>query len=83
MAYTNVEYTRKQMADALMTGATPKLKRYTAGSQRIPGYGDVFAPINEALRKKAEEDIAEIAEKARWKEMIANNLDKELGGLLI
>jgi len=79
MAYTNVEYTRKQMADAL-TGATPKLKRYTAGSQRIPGYGDVFAPINKALRKKAEEDIAE---KARWKEMIANNLDKELGGLLI
>ena len=41
----------KEMRQALM-GQTQKLPKRTAGSQKIPGYGDVFAPVNEAFRKK-------------------------------
>jgi hypothetical protein len=57
MAYKDVAMTRKEMAKTL-TGETRKMKRQAAGSQEIPGYGDVFAPINKALRKKEAEKIA-------------------------
>jgi hypothetical protein len=65
MAYTDVEYTRERMKDALLTGPTQKLKKRTAGSQKIPGYGDVFGPINKAFRKKEAEDRAREAREAR------------------
>ena len=58
--------TREEMAKAL-TGEMRPLKRQTAGSPRIPGYGDVFAPINKALRKKEAEDRAKEREKAAKK----------------
>ena len=46
----------KEMRRALM-GQTQKLPKRTAGSQKIPGHGDVFAPVDEAFRKKyARED---------------------------
>ena len=46
----------REMRRALM-GQTQKLPKRTAGSQKIPGHGDVFAPVNEAFRKKyARED---------------------------
>jgi hypothetical protein len=57
MAYNDVAMTREEMAKAL-TGEMRPLKRQTAGSPRIPGYGDVFAPINKALWKKEAEDRA-------------------------
>jgi hypothetical protein len=57
MAYKDVPTTRKEMVNTL-TGETQKIKRQTAGSQQIPGYGDVFAPINKVLRKKEAEERA-------------------------
>jgi hypothetical protein len=75
MAYTDVEYTRKRMKDALLMGETPKLKKRTAGSQKIPGYGDVFGPINKAFRKKRAEDRAR---EAREQAAIDKNLDAEI-----
>ena len=67
MAYTDVNFTRgatlsentrELMKKELLMGGTPKLKKRTAGSQKIPGYGDVFGPINKAFRKKEAEDRA-------------------------
>ena len=57
MAYKDVAMTRKEMAKTL-TGETRKMKRQAAGSQEIPGYGDVFGPINKAFRKKEAEERA-------------------------
>ena len=54
MAYKDVAMTRKEMAKTL-TGETRKMKRQAAGSQEIPGYGDVFAPINKALAQEREQ----------------------------
>ena len=69
--YDFVEYykkddARRAMAAALanplaLTGPTPKLPKRGAGSQKIPGYGDVFGPINKAL---AEERAREAREQA-------------------
>ena len=49
--YKDKDDARRAMAAAL-TGPTPKLKKRTAGSQKIPGYGDVFGPINKAYAKE-------------------------------
>lgn len=57
MAYKDVAMTRKEMAKTL-TGETRPLKRQTAGSPKIPGYGDVWSPINKAFRKKEAEERA-------------------------
>jgi|TARA_R110000744_G_scaffold39341_1_gene89630 hypothetical protein len=57
MAYKDVAMTREEMVKTL-TGERRPLKPQAAGSPRIPGYGDVFAPINKALRKKEAEKIA-------------------------
>ena len=69
MAYTDVEYTRERMKDALLMGETPKLTKRTAGSQKIPGYGDVFGPINKAL---AEARAREAREQAARYEQFEN-----------
>ena len=62
--YDFVEYYKDDVRDkmaAALTGPTPKLPKRGAGSQKIPGYGDVFGPINKAL---AEERAREAREQA-------------------
>jgi hypothetical protein len=61
---------RRAMAAAL-TGPKSKLTKHTAGSQKIPGYGDVFSPINKALAE-------ERAREAREQAAIDKNLDAEI-----
>jgi hypothetical protein len=58
--YKDEDDARRAMAAAL-TGPKSKLTKHTAGSQKIPGYGDVFGPINKAL---AEERAREAREQA-------------------
>tara|TARA_R110000737_G_scaffold157021_1_gene185632 strand:- start:981 stop:1283 length:303 start_codon:yes stop_codon:yes gene_type:complete len=67
MAYNDVAMVRERMKNELLMGETPRINRQTAGSPKIPGYGDVFAPINKALRKKEAEDRAKEREKAAKK----------------
>ena len=82
MAYKDVAMVRERMKNQLLMGETPRINRQTADSQRIPGYGDVFAPINKALRKKEAEDRAKEREKAAKKaaEAKSSPTASEVGG---
>jgi hypothetical protein len=54
MAYTDVEYTRERMKDALLMGPTPKIGRRRAES-KFPKQRDYLADAKRRLLKYAKE----------------------------
>ena len=64
--------TREEMAKALK-GEMQNVRGHTARSPRIPGHGNVWGPIDAAVRAAAREKYnRETGEEARRQEMYAN-----------
>lgn len=66
--------TREEMAEVL-TGATPKMRRRAARSPKIPGYGDVWRPLDEAVRAAAREKAAREAREQAARDKSFENAD--------
>ena len=78
MAYSDVNFVRERMAEALTVPASSSKGRKLATSPKISGFGDVWGPVDDALRARARKKYVRENEERRDRAAVAGMRQQEL-----